>query len=89
MSVHVLVWFSVIWVLVLSQGNTVDKHGSTENGLDVSDVVLPGQPINRCDTRCFAKVRFLFNVFERINEPPHGKTNNLHRRKQRRRSASR
>ena len=26
---------------------------------------------------------------EIINEPPHGKTNNLHRRKQRRRSASR
>ena len=24
-----------------------------------------------------------------VNEPPHGKTNNLHRRKQRRRSASR
>ena len=24
-----------------------------------------------------------------LNEPPHGKTNNLHRRKQRRRSASR
>ena len=26
---------------------------------------------------------------EKLNEPPHGKTNNLHRRKQRRRSASR
>ena len=26
--------------------------------------------------------------FDKINEPPHGKTNNLHRRKQRRRSAS-
>ena len=26
---------------------------------------------------------------QKVNEPPHGKTNNLHRRKQRRRSASR
>ena len=30
----------------------------------------------------------LSSVLYRYNEPPHGKTNNLHRRKQRRRSAS-
>ena len=32
---------------------------------------------------------FLVTAFHNINEPPHGKTNNLHMRKQRRRSASR
>ena len=32
---------------------------------------------------------FLWPLSSDLNEPPHGKTNNLHRRKQRRRSASR
>ena len=32
---------------------------------------------------------FNLNLKSKLYEPPHGKTNNLHRRKQRRRSASR
>ena len=31
----------------------------------------------------------VMKIMGRINEPPHGKTNNLQKRKQRRRSASR
>ena len=40
----------------------------------------------------FTRLKNLYNVWKcfrnNIPEPPHGKTNNLHRRKQRRRSAS-
>ena len=45
-----------------------------------------GESFSRLKTITIANIEISRVV---LNEPPHGKTNNLHRRKQRRRSASR
>ena len=43
----------------------------------------------RLEDELILTAKFVFVYLFSTNEPPHGKTNNLHRRKQRRRSASR
>ena len=49
--------------------------------------------MSECPKVHFVALRFISFLLQNVrhperNEPPHGKTNNLHRRKQRRRSAS-
>ena len=50
-----------------------------------------GEEVNKMVVVSKGKYQFSFNFYKILPryEPPHGKTNNLHRRKQRRRSASR
>ena len=60
----------------------------------VKDISVGGQCICyghalECQKQTDSDVSCFLRLLNLLFEPPHGKTNNLHRRKQRRRSASR
>ena len=72
--------FSVIGALIGKQkGRNIEVMNSFELHFDAidKDVVIDMEYYNTKEEQC------------KTYEPPHRKTNNLHRRKQRRRSASR